>query len=122
MASEEFKALKLALEFQTQALIDAVAIMREQVHTDKDDKKTDKKETLYGKVFETFRKFKGGEEEWVEWSEDFKMTVDMKAEKLGMMMRHVEVHGEMSWEAAAEEMAETHKDKLMTFDDLGKVA
>ena len=39
-------------------------------------------EKLGGKLFEKMRKFTGGEEEWIEWSDEFRMIIDMQSPKL----------------------------------------
>ena len=40
------------------------------------------------------KKFTGVEEEWIEWSEDLRMIIDMKSPKLAKVMKHVGNHGE----------------------------
>ena len=131
MASEELLALRTAMEAQSNALQQMVGILQETVKATQasavetarrapiDD---GKKGVLQGKMFESYKKFSGGEEEWMDWSEDFRMMVEMKSERLSMMMEYVEVMGEMGWQEAATAMNEVHKDKLITFDDLGKQA
>ena len=42
--------------------------------------------TLHGKHFEGFPKFKGGEEEWQEWSGDYKIMIDTRNVILGEAM------------------------------------
>ena len=44
---------------------------------------------MYGKHYEGFPKYKGGEEEWQEWSGDYKIMVDTRNEVLGEAMELV---------------------------------
>ena len=63
-------------------------------------------EKLGGKLFEKMKKFTGGEEEWIEWSDEFRMIIDMKSPKLAYIMKHVENHGEKAVEKAVREMVD----------------
>ena len=63
-------------------------------------------EKLGGKILEKVKKFTGGEEEWVEWSEDLRMIVDMQAPKLAKVMKHVENHGEKAEDKAVKDLVE----------------
>ena len=51
---------------------------------------------LGGKLLEKMKKFTGGEEEWVEWSDEFRMYIDIQTPQLAKVMKHVETHGEKS--------------------------
>ena len=51
-----------------------------------------------GKLLRELKNFKGGEEEWTEWNEDFKMIIEMRCQTVAKLMKYVELHGEMSTE------------------------
>ena len=61
-------------------------------------------EKLGGKILEKVKKFTGGEEEWVEWSEDLRMIVDMQAPKPAKVTKHVETHGEKAVDKAVKDL------------------
>ena len=61
-------------------------------------------EKLDENIFEKVKKCTGGEEEWIEWSEEFRMFVDMSSPKLANLMKHAEIHGEMEVEQAVREI------------------
>ena len=63
-------------------------------------------EKLDGEIFEKVNKFTGGEEEWIEWSEDLRMMIDMKSPKLAKVMMHVENHGEKAVDKAVKDLVE----------------
>ena len=63
-------------------------------------------EKLDGKIFEKVKTFTGGEEEWIEWSEDFRMIIDMKSPELAKVMKHVENHGEKAVDKAVKDLVE----------------
>ena len=52
------------------------------------------------------KQFTGGEEEWIEWSEDLRMIIDMKSAKLAKVMKHVETHGETAVDKAVIDLVE----------------
>ena len=69
---------------------------------------------LDGKLLRELKKFKGGEEEWTEWSEDFKMIIEMRCQKVAKLMKYVELHGEMSTEKAVNGVVEEDVEEYQT--------
>ena len=86
--------------------------------------KKPKYEQLGGKLLEKVKKFNGGEEEGVEWSDDLRMYIDMQATKLAKVMKYVETHGEKSVDKAVkdlvEEDVEEHQQDYSDMDRLSK--
>ena len=85
---------------QTSSMTQAMAAMMErltkQEASQDESAKKSKCGQLGGKLLEKMNKFTGGEEEWVEWSDEFRMYIDMQTPQLAKVMKHVETHGEKS--------------------------
>ena len=48
---------------------------------------------LDGKAFESFRKLKGGEGDWAEWSSDFRVLVETRSELTGRVLEWIKKQG-----------------------------
>ena len=92
--------------------------MRPSIRTGPNPKNYEK---LDGELFEKMKKLTGGEEEWIEWSDELHMIIDMKSPKLANIMKHVENHGENVVEKAVREMVDL-EERVDLVDDYADMA
>ena len=90
----------------TQAMAAMMERLTKQGASQNESAKKSKCGQLGGKLLEKMKKFTGGEEEWVEWSDEFRMYIDMQTPQLAKVMRHVETHGEKSVDKAVKDLVE----------------